>query len=61
MIEMDCACVQRHHQIPTEVIEVSDHAIEKVGDILKDYRRIFMVADENTPPPCPTRRASARY
>ena len=48
MIEMDCACVQRHHQIPTEVIEVSDHAIEKVGDILKDYRRIFMVADENT-------------
>ena len=48
MIEMDCTCVQKHHSIPTEVIEVSDHAIEKVGDILKDYRRIFMVADENT-------------
>lgn len=48
MIEMDCTCVQGHHSIPTEVIEVSDHAIEKVGDILKEYRRIFMVADENT-------------
>lgn len=48
MIEMDCTCVQKHHSIPTEVIEVSDHAIEKVADILKDYRRIFMVADENT-------------
>lgn len=48
MIEMDCTCVQKHHAIPTEVIEVSDHAIEKVADILKDYHRIFMVADENT-------------
>ena len=48
MIEMDCTCVQKHHQIPTELIEVSDHAIEKVADILKNYHRIFMVADENT-------------
>ena len=48
MIEMDCSCVQKHHSIPTEVIEVSDHAIEKVPEILRNYRRIFMVADENT-------------
>ena len=48
MIQMDCTCVQRRHCIPTEVIEVSDHAIEKVGDILRNYSRIFMVADENT-------------
>ncbi len=48
MIEMDCTCVQKHHSIPTEVIEVSDHAIEKVAEILKDYRRVFLVADENT-------------
>ena len=48
MIEMECTCVQKHHSIPTEVIEVSDHAIEKVAEILKDYGRIFMVADENT-------------
>ncbi|MBR6186471.1 MAG: sn-glycerol-1-phosphate dehydrogenase [Clostridia bacterium] len=48
MIEMDCTCVQKRHSIPTETIEVSDRAIEKVADILKDYRRIFLVADENT-------------
>ena len=48
MIEMDCTCVQKHHSIPTEVIEVSDHAVEKVGDILKAFHRIFLVADENT-------------
>ncbi|NLD04104.1 MAG: sn-glycerol-1-phosphate dehydrogenase, partial [Clostridiales bacterium] len=48
MIDMECSCAQTRHSIPTEVIEVSDHAIEKVADILKDYHRIFMVADENT-------------
>ena len=48
MIEFDCTCVQKHHSIPTEVIEVSEHAIEKVPGILKDYHRIFLVADENT-------------
>ena len=48
MIEMDCTCVQKHHCIPTEVIEVSEHAVEKTAEILKDYHRIFMVADENT-------------
>ena len=45
---MDCTCVQKHHCIPTEVIEVSEHAVEKTAEILKDYHRIFMVADENT-------------
>ena len=48
MIEFDCTCVQKHHSIPTEVIEVSEHAILKVPEILKDYHRIFLVADENT-------------
>ena len=48
MIEMECTCVQKHHSIPTEVIEVSEHAIEKTAEILKGYRRIFLVADENT-------------
>jgi len=48
MIEMDCTCVQGHHSIPTEVIEVSEHALLKVPEILKDYHRIYMVADENT-------------
>ena len=48
MIEMECTCAQKHHSIPTEVIEVSDHAIEKVAEILTHYHRIFMVADEKT-------------
>ena len=48
MIEMDCTCAQKHHSIPTEVIEVSEHALEKVAAILKGYQRIFLVADENT-------------
>ena len=48
MIEMDCTCAQKHHSIPTEAIVVSEHALEQVAEILKDYHRIFMVADENT-------------
>ena len=48
MIHMDCTCEQKHHSIPTEVIEVSDHALDRVAEILRDYRRIFLVADENT-------------
>ena len=48
MIEMDCTCTQGHHCIPTEVIEISDNALEKTADILSAYHRIFMVADENT-------------
>ena len=48
MIEMDCTCSQKHHSIPTEVIEVSEHAIEKIPAILQGYHRIFLVADENT-------------
>ena len=48
MIEMDCTCIQGHHSIPTEAIEISAGALEKTADLLKNYRRIFLVADENT-------------
>ncbi len=48
MMEMDCTCVQKKHTAPVKVLEVSEGAIEKVADILSDYKRIFMVADENT-------------
>lgn len=48
MIEMSCTCAQGKHCIPTEVIEVSEHAIEKTAQILSAYRRIFLVADDNT-------------
>lgn len=48
MIEMECTCSQKRHRIPTEVIEVSEHATEKIAQILGQYRRIFLVADQNT-------------
>ena len=48
MMKMDCTCSQKVHTAPVECIEVSAGASEKVVDILKDYKRIFLVADENT-------------
>lgn len=48
MLKMDCTCSQGKHTAPIKVIEVSQGAIEKVADILKNYKRIFMVADKNT-------------
>ena len=39
---------QGHHEAPVKVIEVSSGAIEKVADILSGYKRIMLVADENT-------------
>ena len=47
-MKMECTCVQGMHTPPVKCIEVSAGAIEKTAEILKDYRRIFMVADENT-------------
>ncbi len=48
MFEMECTCEQGRHTAPVKVVEVSENAIEKIPEILKDYKRIFMVADENT-------------
>ncbi|MBR2884186.1 MAG: sn-glycerol-1-phosphate dehydrogenase [Clostridia bacterium] len=48
MFDMECTCQQKKHTVPVKCIEVSENAIEKVAEILKGYKRIFMVADENT-------------
>ena len=48
MISMECNCEQKRHSAPVKCIEVSENAIEKVPQILKDYKKIFLVADENT-------------
>lgn len=48
MLKMDCTCSQGIHTAPVECIEVSAGAIHKVPEILKDFNRIFLVADENT-------------
>lgn len=48
MFEMDCNCIQKKHTAPIKVIEISEGAIQKIPEILKDYKKIFMVADKNT-------------
>jgi len=48
MMKMECTCSQKVHTAPVECIEVSAGATEKVTELIKGYKRIFMVADENT-------------
>lgn len=48
LLEMECTCAQGRHTAPIKCIEVSCGAVEKVAEILGDYKRIFMVADPNT-------------
>lgn len=48
MMKMECTCVQKLHTAPVKCLEVSENAVEKIGEILKGYSRIFLVADENT-------------
>ena len=48
MCFMECDCEQREHSAPIKVIEVSENAINKVAEILKDYNKILLVADKNT-------------
>ena len=47
-MRIECTCERGFHEIPTEVIEVSEHAVEKVSEILRNYHRILMVSDGNT-------------
>lgn len=47
-LSFPCSCEQKHHTAPVKAVEVSEHAVEKVPEILKEYHRIFLVADENT-------------
>ena len=48
MMKMECTCAKGAHSAPIKVLEVSQGAIEKVAEILKDYKKILMVADKNT-------------
>lgn len=47
-MEMQCTCAQKYHSAPVKTIEISENAVEKIADILKDYHSIYMVADKNT-------------
>lgn len=48
MMKIECTCEQGMHTAPVKCIEVSENAIEKIAEILKDYKKIFVVADKNT-------------
>lgn len=48
MLQMDCTCAQKKHIAPIKHTEICEHAIEKVGEILKDYKKIYVICDKNT-------------
>ncbi len=48
MIVKACSCSMGRHSAPVEQYEISCGAIRKLPEILKDYRRIYVVADKNT-------------
>ncbi len=48
MITFRCSCERKEHSAPIESYEISSGAIYKIPEILKNYNRIYMVADENT-------------
>ena len=48
MIEFACSCEMKKHRAPLEGCELSSGAIYKLPEILKDYNKIYLVADERT-------------
>ncbi len=48
MIIKKCNCQRKEHKAPVERCEISCGAINKLTEILKDYKRIYVVADTNT-------------
>ena len=48
MIEFACTCERGVHRVPFEKAEISRRALEKLPEVLQDYRRIYVVADTNT-------------
>lgn len=48
MLEMECTCIQKKHSAPVKTLEVSENAIEKLPEILKEYSCIYIVCDKTT-------------
>ncbi len=48
MIEFSCNCDQKKHRAPLEGAEISRGALKKIPEILHQYKRIYMVSDQNT-------------
>ena len=41
MIEFECSCAMKKHSAPLESYEISSGAINKIPEILKNYKRIY--------------------
>lgn len=48
MRRIECTCSRKFHEAPIEDIIVSGGAIYRLPEILKDYKKIYLVADERT-------------
>ena len=48
MIKFKCECERGRHSAPLLGYEISSGAIAKIPEILKKYKRIYLVSDENT-------------
>ena len=46
MFEFACTCERGFHKAPLEGYEISSGAIYKIPQVLKDYQRIYLVADK---------------
>ena len=48
MIKFECDCSMGSHKAPLEGYDISSGAIKNIPEILKDYSKVYMVADSNT-------------
>ena len=48
MFSLDCTCEQKRHSAPIKSLTVEAGAIERVAELLGEYRRIYLVCDGNT-------------
>ena len=48
MIQFQCDCSMGSHKAPLEGYDISSGAINNIPEILKDYSKVYMVADSNT-------------
>ena len=48
MIERKCSCAMGVHRAPLEECIIESGAIRRLPELLKDYKSVYMVCDENT-------------
>ncbi|MBQ4543349.1 MAG: sn-glycerol-1-phosphate dehydrogenase [Clostridia bacterium] len=48
MIEFDCSCKMGKHSAPVDDYVIEQGAIKKLPEMIKDYKKVYMVCDNNT-------------